>query len=265
MAEFPALPLWTDAYLGDTTHLTTTEHGAYLLLLMAMWRNGGSLPDDEKLLARYARLTSGQWGRMAATIRAFFRVENGSITQGRLTDELVAVKRNSTKQSDNSKARWLKTNKTVDAKPKSGISHGNASLPISISSKKEEQDAGAKIDVSQPVENPDSWNPDRLLFEVMGAVGLKSGRIPTHWMPPASTMHVWRWVTDLKLEPEAVVDAARLSRQQHPEAPNGPKALDGAMRRLASEMSAPPMQPDPASQTQPIRKIRAQLPSEQTQ
>ena len=50
MAEFPAMQIWTDAYLGDTSHLSTTEHGAYFLLLMAMWRNGGSLPNDDAML-----------------------------------------------------------------------------------------------------------------------------------------------------------------------------------------------------------------------
>jgi uncharacterized protein YdaU (DUF1376 family) len=80
MAEFPAFPLWTDAYLGDTIHLTTIEHGAYLLLLMAMWRNDGKLPDDDRMLARYARMTQGQWGRVSVTIRAFFKAYNGTLT-----------------------------------------------------------------------------------------------------------------------------------------------------------------------------------------
>ena len=39
MATFPALPLWTDAYLSDTDHLTFEEHGVYLRLLMMIWRN----------------------------------------------------------------------------------------------------------------------------------------------------------------------------------------------------------------------------------
>lgn len=115
MAQYPALPLWTDAYLADTTHLTTLEHGAYLLLLMTMWRAGGSLPNDDKQLARFARLTSGQWARVKPTLFAFFRVSSDSITQGRLTDELVYVKQKSRKQSDKASARWLKNNASVDA------------------------------------------------------------------------------------------------------------------------------------------------------
>lgn len=38
MAEFPALPLWTDAYLADTAHLSYEEHGLYFHILMTMWR-----------------------------------------------------------------------------------------------------------------------------------------------------------------------------------------------------------------------------------
>ena len=116
MSEFPALPLWTDAYLGDTTHLTTIEHGAYLLLLMAMWRTSDcSLPHDDKLLARYARLTSGQWARVKQVLMPFFRIHGDRITQGRLTDEREAVRQRSHKQSDKAKARWLKNNNTDNA------------------------------------------------------------------------------------------------------------------------------------------------------
>jgi uncharacterized protein YdaU (DUF1376 family) len=115
MAQFSALPLWTDAYLADTGHLTTIEHGAYLLLLMTMWRADGALPNDDKQLARYVRMTSAQWLRIKPTIMQFFKVSSDSITQGRLTDELAFVKQKSGKQSDNARARWLKTKETSDA------------------------------------------------------------------------------------------------------------------------------------------------------
>lgn len=109
MAEFPALPLWTDAYLGDTTHLTTMEHGAYLLLLMTAWRSASvELPDDDKLLARYARCNAGQWKRLRPILAPFFRIKNGKWTQGRLNDEAKAVRERKDKAAQAGRASALK-------------------------------------------------------------------------------------------------------------------------------------------------------------
>lgn len=116
MAQFPAMMLWTDAYLADTTHLSTIEHGAYLLLLMAMWRTKtNTLPNDPTVLARYAKLTSGQWQRVWPSIEGFFTIDGNSIAQGRLTREAEAVRQRSKSQSENAKAKWLKEKETHDA------------------------------------------------------------------------------------------------------------------------------------------------------
>lgn len=109
MAEFPALQLWTDAYLGDTTHLTTIEHGAYLLLLMAAWRSPDCrLPDDDKMLARYARLSPGQWARIKPIMLTFWEVKSSFWSQRRLTDEWVAVRHKRQQAADNGRLSALK-------------------------------------------------------------------------------------------------------------------------------------------------------------
>lgn len=128
MAEFPYLPLFTDAYLGDTIHLTTIEHGAYLLLLMTAWRSKGCvLPDDDARLARYARLTPRQWARIRPTLAEFFTIENGIWSNGRLLDEHAAVRRQLQQRSDAGRASALKR-KNRDA---TGVQRGGngASTP----------------------------------------------------------------------------------------------------------------------------------------
>lgn len=109
MAQFPAMPLWTDAYLGDTVHLTTIEHGAYLLLLMCMWRaKSHTLPDDDKLLARYTKLGPQQWLRIKKAIQPFFRIENGTWSNDRLLDEYATILQQRESRSNTGRANVLK-------------------------------------------------------------------------------------------------------------------------------------------------------------
>ena len=86
------MPLLVDSYLGDTTHLTTEQHGAYLLLLMTMWKRDGSLPNDDAQLANIARMTPAKWRANRDTLRAFFVVDGAALTQKRLALELDRAK-----------------------------------------------------------------------------------------------------------------------------------------------------------------------------
>lgn len=105
---------------------------------------------------------------------------------------------------------------------------------------------------------PPSNEAKNLWTEVMAAVGHKSGRIPGYWMPPAAVVHVNRWVTDLNLTPAQVIEAARLSRSNYPEPPNGPKALDRVMQNYAEALHAPPLQPTPPTATRGKRNDRTE-------
>lgn len=84
MSKAPSMPMYWDAYLADTTHLTTEEHGAYLLLLGAMWRRDGTVPDDDADNARILGLTKSKWRKIKARLSDFLLIENGTISQKNL-------------------------------------------------------------------------------------------------------------------------------------------------------------------------------------
>ncbi len=151
MAEFPFMPMYWDAYLGDTKHLTCLEHGAYLQILAVMWRSGGVLPDDEEFLISITGLRHSQWRRMRHRIMAFMRpVTGGRFTQSKLAYQLDVVRTKSNKASHNAKARWLKTKGLPDALAVRTLSERNAYqthiesyLPVQSTTQAEKQEEGS--------------------------------------------------------------------------------------------------------------------------
>lgn len=110
MAEFPALPLFTDAYFADTRHLTTIQHGAYMLMLMTAWRSTGCfLPDDDNYLARICGMDKRTWLANKTTLLAFWKRDSlQNWVQGRLLDERNFVKDKRNKNAVAGKASALK-------------------------------------------------------------------------------------------------------------------------------------------------------------
>lgn len=125
------LPLFGSDYLADTRHLSTEEHGAYLLLMMAAWRQDDcDLPADDHKLARIVGLSMRKWQTIKETILEFWTVENGRIYQGRLRKERGYADQKSANNRRAADTRWDKQrteNKQSD--PCERISECNAPQP----------------------------------------------------------------------------------------------------------------------------------------
>lgn len=106
------MPLKIRKYLGDTTHLTRDQHGAYLLLLMAYWMRGAPLPDDDGQLAAICKATKPEWKRLRPLMAEFFTVSDGVWSQKCAEEELATAKALVTAKSEAGKAgaavRWQK-------------------------------------------------------------------------------------------------------------------------------------------------------------
>ncbi|MBB4424388.1 uncharacterized protein YdaU (DUF1376 family) [Bradyrhizobium sp. CIR48] len=65
------MPLYIADYLAGTAHLTTVEHGAYLLLLMHYWIKGEP-PASDDIARRVTRMTNRQWAKSSGVLKSLF-------------------------------------------------------------------------------------------------------------------------------------------------------------------------------------------------
>ena len=104
---------------------------------------------------------------------------------------------------------------------------------------------------------------DAVFGDLLDALGLDPAALPGWWQGWPPRLHVQRWRDELGLSEAEIIAAAEASRQEHPEPPDGPKALDRAMQRVARRKAEDAgckrrkPKPTPAPAAKPITDLPA--------
>jgi uncharacterized protein YdaU (DUF1376 family) len=105
------MPVYIGDYLADTMHLSTEQHGAYLLLLFHLWRRG-TLQDDDVVLAKITGLAQKAWSSTRLVLAEFFQIHDGLWHHSRVERERIRVAAKQQSKSRQAKlaasSRWNK-------------------------------------------------------------------------------------------------------------------------------------------------------------
>ena len=103
---FPYMPLFVDDWLSSDRidQLASDRAYGYMLLLMHQWKDKqGYLPTNEKVLARWARLTVAE---VRPLLREFFVRRNGHYYNAKCREKWLAAKERSEHAKKAGEGRW---------------------------------------------------------------------------------------------------------------------------------------------------------------
>jgi uncharacterized protein YdaU (DUF1376 family) len=95
MSDIPAMPVFTDALIAATTHLSAEEYGAYVRILIATWEKGCRwFPDIDRVMARVTGVPARRWRLVVRPVLVdFFDLSGGFFVQKRVKTEWDFVTR----------------------------------------------------------------------------------------------------------------------------------------------------------------------------
>jgi uncharacterized protein YdaU (DUF1376 family) len=178
------MPVYIGDYLADTMHLSTGEHGAYLLLIFSYWRIGKPLVDDDQELASICRMQAKDWKRIRERIGRFFQIGDGVWRHKRIEQELERCQEISAKRSGagaiGAAKRWHTHSNGIANAMANGEqndanhshSHNNSSLRSELSDGKPKR--GSRL--------PEGWQPAEQSYQLGAELGLNrsdvDGEVP---------------------------------------------------------------------------------------
>lgn len=113
MSKTPFMKMYVSDYLADTGHLSTLEHGAYMLLIFNYWQTGKPLPNDDKILARICRMPLCNFKKILHALKFFFEPVDNFLVHHRIEKELAEFREKSEKSRASVNHRWSKRNTNV--------------------------------------------------------------------------------------------------------------------------------------------------------
>lgn len=199
------MPLYIGDYLADTGHLSTTQHGAYLLLLMHYWRKR-ELPSDDKQLAAIAKLPLRIWLDTKDTIQAFFGDgwRHKKVEEELAKRQVVSDKRAQAGAKGGAKAREQEVSNCSDFA--SGLLEQNESMTQSQSPIDDAVDARARPSTGN-LTTPESM---QLAEKLLVIAGHDPAFWPPGWCGAPARVQTWLnegWPPDIIVS--AVTAAAR--------------------------------------------------------
>jgi uncharacterized protein YdaU (DUF1376 family) len=168
------MPLYVGDYLRDTGHLSTAEHGGYLLALMHAWGHGGLLPRDETRLQRICKMDAKQWAASRDTLLEFFYLTEDGYRQKRVERELeraqsIVDKRHDEREAATERMRRWRAKSDPDHPPDKPngdatvTRHKPVTKPSLVPSRRPSRDASGDASVTRasqlpsPVQSLDSY------------------------------------------------------------------------------------------------------------
>ena len=147
-------------------------------------------------------------------------------------------------------ASEIAASSAFSAEPCPEIAHGNSQEPVSgfchdpcpenQQSRVRNPDTNlVREPLSKPVKEEEDAAArdadfDRFFADLLSALGFApNATLPAWWQGWPARLHVQRWIRDLGLSEDRILEVATETRGDHPNPPDGPKALDRAMERAA--------------------------------
>lgn len=97
-SENRSVGIWMPWFIKDhraaASTLSHIEHSALCYLNMLFWEHGGSLPNDDKFLARHLRLAPKQWKDMRDMILHSCTIAGGAISHPAIIAEVAKARLN---------------------------------------------------------------------------------------------------------------------------------------------------------------------------
>lgn len=142
MSKRPWMPFYIGDYLADTGHLSTVEHGAYVLLITHYWMHDG-LPTDDASLKNITKTSAHFWRKIKPKMRKFF---DKNWKHSRIERELEKVAAVSKTRSDAAKISHQNRATHADANAEHMHTHSHSHLPSKEESKKDAPSAPLESD-----------------------------------------------------------------------------------------------------------------------